>query len=160
MGLEDKKEVGFQGRWGLVVAPLGFFEMKGEELFDAVELGQTAEFGKTPKGFDAGDAGNFMAFELGGERLLAAPIADDGRKLAHDESGDVGPVRLDIERVDAGVADERVGHRDDLAAIGRVGQDFLIAGHRRVETNFPVGGLGRAEGLAAPDAAVFKGEKG
>ena len=71
----------------------------------------------------------------------------------------MGLVRFDVERVDAGVADERISHRDDLAAIGRVGQDLLVTGHRGVETDFPVGGQGRAKRLAAPDAAVFQGEK-
>ena len=89
---------------------------------------------------DAGQAGNVVALQVGIERLLAAPTADDGGKLAHDQAGDVGLARLDIERVDAGVADERIGHRHDLPLIRRIGQDFLITGHRRVETNFAVRG--------------------
>jgi hypothetical protein len=35
--------------------------------------------------------------------------------------------------IDTGIADVRIGQRDDLPGIARVGQDFLIAGHRGVE---------------------------
>jgi len=67
---------------------------------------------------------------------------------------------LDVDRVDARVADERVGHGDDLPAVRCVGQDLLVAGHRRVEADLAVGGERRAERLAAPDAAVFKRKEG
>ena len=109
---------------------------------------------------DAGQARNVVALEVGIERLDAAPTAHHRRKLAHDEAGDVGLARLDVERVDPGVADERVGHGHDLPLVGRIGQDFLVPGHRGVEADFAVGGEGGAERLAAPDAAVFEGEKG
>ena len=35
--------------------------------------------------------------------------------------------------VDAVVADQRIGHADDLPGVGRIGEHFLITGHRRVE---------------------------
>jgi hypothetical protein len=100
-----------------------------------------------------------VALEVGIERLLAAPTAHHRRKLAHDQAGDVGLARLDVERVDPGVADERIGHRHDLPLVRGIGQDFLVPGHRGVEADFAVGGQRRAERLAAPDAAVFEGEK-
>ena len=43
--------------------------------------------------------------------------------------------RFDVFDVGADIADMGKGERDNLARIGRVGQDFLIAGNRRVETD-------------------------
>ena len=51
--------------------------------------------------------------------------------------------RLDVLGVDAGVADVRIRQRDDLPGVRRVGQDFLVAGHRGVEHHF-AGRAGRA----------------
>ena len=47
--------------------------------------------------------------------------------------------------VDAVVADERVGHRDDLALVGRVGEDLLVAGHAGVEDDLAERLAGGAE---------------
>ena len=41
-----------------------------------------------------------------------------------------------ILRVGPDIADVWKGKGDDLARIGRVGHDFLIPGHRCVETDF------------------------
>jgi hypothetical protein len=41
--------------------------------------------------------------------------------------------RLDVFLVDAVVADVRIRQRDDLPAVARVGEDFLVAGERGVE---------------------------
>jgi hypothetical protein len=32
-----------------------------------------------------------------------------------------------------------IGHGDELTAVGWVGEDFLIAGHTRIKTNFANG---------------------
>jgi len=53
--------------------------------------------------------------------------------------------RFHVQFVDAVIADERIGHRDDLAFIGRVGEDFLIAGHGSVEADFAARGRARAK---------------
>ena len=45
---------------------------------------------------------------------------------------------LHVLVVDAVVADLGVGHRDDLAAVAGIGEDFLIAGHGGVETDLAV----------------------
>ncbi len=49
--------------------------------------------------------------------------------------GSGGVHRLGVLLVHADIADMREGEGDDLPGIGRVGQDFLIAGHRRVEAD-------------------------
>src|SRR5262249_22220104 len=43
--------------------------------------------------------------------------------------------RLDVLGIGADIADMREGEGDDLPGIGRIGQDLLIAGHRRVEAD-------------------------
>ena len=40
---------------------------------------------------------------------------------------------LHVVAVGAGIADMGIGQSDDLPAIGRVRQDFLVAGHRGIE---------------------------
>ena len=70
------------------------------------------------------------------------------------------PAALDVLGVDAVVADQRVGHRDDLAAVGGIGEDLLVAGHGGVEADLAVDLSLGAEGLAGVDRAVFQGELG
>ena len=43
---------------------------------------------------------------------------------------------LDVLVVDADIADMGKGEGDDLPGIGRIGEDFLIAGHRGIEADF------------------------
>jgi len=65
--------------------------------------------------------------------------------------------RFHVHRVHAVIADERIRHRDDLALVGRVGQDFLIAGHRGIETDFATRRRACAKALSAKNRAVFEG---
>ena len=91
------------------------------------------------------DAGNTVLLKVVAERPIRAPVADDRRQLADDEARGVRPPRLDVLRVHAVVADERVGHRHDLALVGRVGENLLIPGHRGVETHLATGRRLRAK---------------
>jgi len=65
---------------------------------------------------------------------------------------------LHVLKVDARVANHRVGHRYDLTLIGRIGEDLLIAGHRGVETHLPGCRSLRAKSVAAEHRTVFEGE--
>jgi hypothetical protein len=69
-------------------------------------------------------------------------------------------VRLLVLAVDAGVADVRVRERDDLAAVGGIGEDLLVARHRRVEHHFAGGQPARADGAARKRGPVGKDEDG
>ena len=51
------------------------------------------------------------------EALLGAEVARRAAMFADDEPGQVRPAAFDVLGVDAVVADLRVGHRDDLAAV-------------------------------------------
>ena len=65
---------------------------------------------------------------------------------------------LGVFRIGADVADVRKGERDDLTGITRIGQDFLITGHGRVEADLADGASGRTETLPGDDGAVIKHE--
>ncbi len=69
-----------------------------------------------------------------------------------------GFAALDVLGVDAVVADLRVGHRDDLAAIAGIGEDLLVAGHRGVEADLAVDFARGAERGAGEDGSVFQSE--
>ena len=72
----------------------------------------------------------------------------------------VDAARFDVLGVHAGVADVRIGQRDDLPAVRGIGEDFLVAGHRGVEHHLADGGAVRADGTAAKDRPVGKDQHG
>ncbi len=90
--------------------------------------------------------------------FVGAPVAGDGGELAHDEAFDVGPRGFVIVAAGAVVADLRVGEDDDLAGIGGVGEDFLVAGERGIEDDLAGALGGRTKAPALEDGAVFQGE--
>jgi hypothetical protein len=67
---------------------------------------------------------------------------------------------LDVLVIGADIADMREGEGDDLAEIGGVGEDFLVAGQRRVEHDFGLGSARGANSLAFDDGAIGKNEEG
>ena len=79
------------------------------------------------------DAGDAVVGQQRMQRARRAPVRDQRRQLAHDEARAPGPRRLEVDRVDADVADLGRRHGDDLAAVRRVGQHLLVAGDRGVE---------------------------
>src|SRR5579863_7078098 len=79
------------------------------------------------------DAGDPLAGQLVLQAAFGPPAGDDRGQLADHVAADPDPPRLVVLVVDAGVADVRGGHRDDLAAVGRVGQRLLVAGHPGAE---------------------------
>ena len=74
-----------------------------------------------------------------GEMPLRAVIGGvgDGRgENGADRAGAPGQIdRLYVFVVGADIADMRKGEGDDLRGVGRIGENFLIAGHGRVETD-------------------------
>ena len=114
-------------------------------------------FGQRPR-VNALDARNAVLLQIFRQRKIRAPVADDRREFADDKSGHVRPPRFHVHRVDAVIADERIGHRDNLAFVGRVGENFLVAGHGGVETDLAAGGRARAKALSVKNRTVFEGQ--
>ena len=108
---------------------------------------------------DALNAGNVPVPQIIIERSLRAPTAWNFAQLFDDKSAHVRLAAFLIERVRAVVSDQRIGHRHDLSAIGRIGQHFLITGHRGVETNLADAGARCAERFAFENPTVFESEE-
>jgi hypothetical protein len=62
--------------------------------------------------------------------------------------------------IDTVVADVGIGQGDDLTAVGRIGQDFLVAGQRGVEDDFADAAAAGADALALKHRSVGQGKKG
>ena len=139
-------------------APHGFLVRNFFRGNESVHRAAHAEFfGQRPR-VNALNSRNAVFLQIFRERKIRAPVADDRREFADDEAGDVRPPRFHVHGVDAVIADERIGHRDDLAFVGRVGEDFLIAGHGGVEADLAAGRRFRAKSRAVKNRAVFKGQ--
>ncbi len=67
-------------------------------------------------GIDAGDAGNSVAFQIVVDRSGRAGMAGRVGVLADDETGDPRLSRFVRIGMDAVVADQGIGHADDLTA--------------------------------------------
>ncbi len=96
------------------------------------------------------------------EIALAAPVGRIGRGVAEDRAARRG-VRaaadlLDVLDIGPGVADVREGEGQDLAHIGRVGQDLLIPGHGGVEDHLAERRTDGAAADALQDGAVRERE--
>src|SRR3546814_17106905 len=56
----------------------------------------------------------------------------------------------------AGIAHVRIGQRDDLPRIRRIGEDLLVPGHGGVEHHLADRQAGRAHGISLEHGAVFE----
>ena len=73
---------------------------------------------------------------------------------------EMDPGRLHVLRIDPGVADQRIGHRDDLPLVGGVGEDLLVAGHPRVEDDLPQDLALSGKGRPPVNASVLQDQQG
>jgi len=91
---------------------------------------QVAHQGAAVYAFYADDA---VLLHIIRQRPGRAPVAGNGRVFLYDETLDVRLAGFHILGIDADVADLRIGHRDHLPLVRRVGEDLLVAGHARIE---------------------------
>src|ERR1043166_1308826 len=127
---------------------------------DAAHDAARAELSRQRARVDVADRDDLVFDEVVAQRALGAPVAGNGRLVADDEAGAMRRLRLAVVGGDAGVADLRTRHRDDLSRLRRIGQDFLVAGHARVEHDFAGGFAARARSDAAEPGSVFQGKDG
>ncbi len=109
---------------------------------------------------DAGNAGDALHLQPLIEVVRSAEVRGVGDILAQDEAGNAGLLGFDIFHIGADIADMREGEGDDLPGIARVGEDFLIAGHRRVEADFPGGDALGADAMAGKHRPIRKNQCG
>ena len=120
-----------------------------------------AEFAHQGPRIDAGDAGDVVAEEVFVEGFDGAEIGGDGGEFFNDEAFDLGMGGFVVGLIgDAVVTDLGVGHSDDLAGVGGIGEDFLVADEGGVEDGFAAAAGGGAESGAGEESAVFEGEFG
>lgn len=107
-----------------------------------------------------GDPGDAIPLQIALKAFVRSPIGRRPGRLAHHKARDAGERGLQILPIQPVVPDHRVGHRHQLPRVGRIGEDFLIAGHAGVENHLAKGGTGGAESDAVEAAAVLKEEVG
>ena len=131
---------------------------------DGVGHAVFADVGGERPGIDAADADDAAFLQPVREMAGGAPVGRCRHGRMHHTAAHAG-LGLEIGGflilgIDADVADVREGEGDDLIGIGRVGEDLLISGHGRVETNL-AGGLARgAKAVSLNHRAVGKHENG
>ncbi len=109
-------------------------------------------------GVETGDAHHAGSLQVAVQRLLGAPVAGRLAQVSHHHSHRVGVSRLLVLRVGPDVAHLRRGHGDDLADVARVGQNFLVPGHRRVEDHLANALAGGAKGSAFQHHSIRQGQ--
>jgi len=90
--------------------------------------------------------------------LVGSPVARQWRKFPDHQSFDIRAHRLVVRLVGSIVAYLGIGQHHDLAGIGGIREDLLIAGYRRVEHHFARPLDRRTKTLTLEDRAVFQGE--
>ena len=125
---------------------------------DAAHDAAGAEMADEGAGIEIGNDGDAGVGEEAVGFLVGAPVAGDAGEFADGEAFDVGFGGFVIGGAGAVIADLRVGENDDLAGIGGVGEDFLIAGDSGIEDYFAGAFGGRTKAPALEDGAVFQGE--
>jgi hypothetical protein len=114
-------------------------------------------------GVDAGQADDAARLQPLVEMLGGAVVRGIGDRGAQDHAACARRCRhvhrLDVFIVGADIADVREGEGDELPGIGRIGEDFLIAGHRGVEADLADGVAFRAEAKTFQHGTVGKHEE-
>ena len=112
--------------------------------------------GQRPR-IDAGDGRDPRPPE---ERCELSSIVEDGsRGVGDDEGPQPRPGALVVVDEAAVVADKRVRHDDDLAGVGRIGADLLVAGLARIDDEVTAAGGGGTERDAGEDRPVLEGQE-
>src|SRR6266853_3417515 len=101
---------------------------------------------------DARDRDHLVRDEKIGEIPFGPPARDRSGHIPDHQTRGEHLSRLQVLAVGSGIADVRMGQRDDLAAIRWVGEDLLISGDGRVENDLPRGEAGRSGRRASKDS--------
>ena len=97
-----------------------------------------------------------MTYQIVVERFLHPPVLGTQGQITDDQTRHKIGMGFNIFGITAGVADMRIGQCDNLAAIGRVTQDFLITGHRRIEDKLATTDTLSTNGMTAKNGSIGK----
>ena len=92
--------------------------------------------------------------------FTGAPVGSDFGEFADDERLDIRVGGFFIEPVGTDIAVVWVGEANDLTCVTGIGENFLIAGERCIENDFPSPARAGAGGAALKYAPVFERENG
>src|SRR6185312_3529276 len=90
--------------------------------------------------------------------LFGSPVAGYRRNLANDKTLNIRTTRFAVGGIRAVVSDLRIGQYDNLASVGRIGEDFLVTRNRRVEYHFSSTLFRRPYADSLEDRSVLQGE--
>jgi hypothetical protein len=138
------------------------------DVVTAVRGGGEASLGSAPVAdaadqaarVDPGDPDEIAILQPSVQGAPGPPVGGGSNLLAQNQAAACGRARFDILVVGTHIPDVRESEGDDLARVGRIGEDLLVSGHRGVEAHFPEG---LAEGAEAPppeDRAVLQDQHG
>src|SRR5690606_16723204 len=82
---------------------------------------------------DARDGDNALFLKILRKGLGGAEIRYPEGAVTYYQAGSMYAIRFDVLFIDARIPDMGIGQRNDLAVVARVGQNFLITRHGRVE---------------------------
>ena len=120
----------------------------------AAEAAVRAQVPRQRTGVDAGDGRDRRVPQQRGQ--LARVVEDGGGGVGDDERPQPRADRLVVGGESAVVADERIRHDHDLAGVGGVRADLLVAGLAGVDHEVAAGGHRRPERDAGEDGAVLQ----
>src|SRR5690242_10741605 len=90
--------------------------------------------------------------------FLGPPVAGDGRDFANYQAFNEGLDGFVIGRIGAIVADLRIGEYNDLTAVGRIGENFLISGDGGIKNHLTSAVDRRTKTDSLEDRTVLQGE--
>ena len=149
--LEPRKSArGLQRRFLVELAAL--FHRQDASVLRALFAQQARQAAR----INPGDADQFVAAHEFRQRLGRAEIAVRQRQIADHETGGIDTAGFHVLGIGPGVADVGIGERDDLARVGGIAEDFLVAGHGGVEHHLAHRLPRNANGLPVEQRAIFQ----
>ena len=94
------------------------------------------------------------------DALLLQPLRPRGTRRPHDDGLGLDTAGLHPRRIDAVVADERVGEAEHLGHVARIGRRLLVARARGREAGLARRHAGGADGPAGESGSVLEDEVG
>ena len=130
---------------------------------DRVRHAVIADMGRQSAGIDATNTGNAACLQPPIEMPCRTPIGGGRDVRVNNNTAHTGGRRhidrLDVFLVRADIPDMREGEGHNLPGIGRVGQNFLVARHGRVETDFALRFRRSTDGLSLDHGPVRQHQK-
>ena len=125
-----------------------------------VRRAQVADVARQAARIQAGEADQIVRLQPGIEMLGGTVIGWLGDVVADDQATGCGRCAFQIFDIRADVADVRKSEGDDLPGIGRVSQNFLVAGDRGVEADFADVAAGGADSPAPKHRSIAQNQDG